>query len=67
MAHTKAEIIQSRINLESSIKTEISIHRGYIAALENALRGMQMVSVSTPAPGPQHLEMPRVTGNGAAA
>lgn len=44
MAHSKADVIQSRLDLAAAIAKEIAIHRGYIAALENALRGLRMVS-----------------------
>lgn len=44
MAHSKQEVIQSRVNLRDAIDREVKIHRGYIAALENALRGLEMVS-----------------------
>ncbi len=46
MSHSKADVIQSRTDLANAIQREIGIHKGYIAALENAMRGLQMVTAS---------------------
>lgn len=51
MAHTQADVIQSRVALAKAIHKEISIHQGYIAALRNALSGMNMVAaIEQPVP-----------------
>ena len=55
MAHSTAEIVQSRLDLEASIEREIAIHEGYIGALRNALRGMRMVTASATSNGKGHV------------
>jgi hypothetical protein len=46
MAHSTADVIQSRTDLTSSIHREISIYKGYLAALENVLRATEMLNAT---------------------
>ena len=46
MAHSPADVIQSRTDLTSSIHREISIYKGYLAALENVLRATEMLAAT---------------------
>lgn len=44
MAHSKADIVESRLALAKAIHQEIGIHTDYIQALKNALSAMKMVA-----------------------
>jgi hypothetical protein len=46
MAHSTSDVIQSRTDLTSSIHREISIYKGYLAALENVLRATEMLAAT---------------------
>lgn len=55
MAHSKADVIDSRQAWIKATKDQIDIYRGLIAALDNALRGMDAVTAGAPveeAPAP---------------